>query len=472
MNDDAGKEALVTFRTSQGLECRASILRLSKHHVVTEIYAASATLRHSEVLEDFKLFAGGQLLYSGKAIVTKVIDSGVALVCEASLQEAWVNPELLYAGLIPERLQAEFDGFFRNWQKHFLVRSEYRLFVSELHSFFQDLRLWLEHIELGLRSLPSSDSYKTEHDLAQELSPRALSVFQSFVDRFEDLSGDLEAETVPAHQAYMRRHLHPLVLCSPWVYRTIMKPLGYAGDYEMVHMMFRDPLQGASLFAKVVNYCFLNQGAVKAHRNRVDYLGEKLLAEYLRTLRTGQGLRVLSIGCGPAIEVQRFLGSQPLQNRVAFDLLDFDEEALRFAGSAVQAASQQNSQSSVSVRLVKRTVASLIKESARSHHGTAAQYDLVYCAGLFDYLTDQVCRRLMDTGFNWLAPGGLLVATNVTPANPCRRGMEHMLDWNLVYRDAHRMRALRPAAGPDDFDIWSDSTGANVWIEVRKPGHA
>ncbi len=44
-------------------------------------------------------------------------------------------------------------------------------------------------------------------------------------------------DLVPVHQAFGKRHLHPLILGSPFVYRTLQKPLGYAGDYEMVNMM-------------------------------------------------------------------------------------------------------------------------------------------------------------------------------------------------------------------------------------------
>ncbi|HWX22120.1 MAG TPA: class I SAM-dependent methyltransferase [Candidatus Binatia bacterium] len=471
MDDAGGKETLVTFRANQGLDMRGSLLRVSQHQIVFETYAATTVLRLSEVLEELKLFVNGQLLYVGRGIVTNLIHSGVALVCEAQLQEAWFNPELVYAGLSPERLHAEFDGFFLDWQKHFLVRREYRLFVSELQSFFHDLRLWLEHIELGLRSMPSSDSHSREQELSQELGPRALSVFTSFVDRFEELGASLEPETVPAHQAYMRRQLHPLVLCAPWVYRTVTKPLGYAGDYEMVNMMFRNAFEGASLFAKVVNFCFLHQGAVLSHRNRIDYLVQKLVAEDLRLRRAGRGLRVFSLGCGPAVEVQRFLADRPPGNEASFDLLDFNEETLQYARSAVESAARKNG-SAPTVRPIKKSIAAIIKESSRSSpNSSAAQYDLIYCAGLFDYLTDQVCRRLLDAAFNRLAPGGLLVATNVTPANPHRRGMEHILDWNLVYRDAQRMRGLRPAAAPEELDACSDLSGVNIWIEIRKPSH-
>jgi extracellular factor (EF) 3-hydroxypalmitic acid methyl ester biosynthesis protein len=252
----------------------------------------------------------------------------------------------------------------------------------------------------------------------------------------------------------------------------VSKPLGYAGDYEMVNMMLREPLEGASLFAKVVNYCFMNQVPVVAHRNRIDRLVQKLVEESLRTQRSGRGLRVLSIGCGPAIEVQRFLAQCPLAATASLDLLDFNDQTLQHARQALAEVSRSNGRSPARVRLIRKSVQQIVKEASRATQGsTGSTYDLVYCAGLFDYLTDQICRRLMDAMFGWLAPGGLLFTTNVAPYNPIRYGMEHMLDWNLVYRLPHQMLTLQPQRAAEEASVTSDVTGVNVWMEARKTGH-
>jgi extracellular factor (EF) 3-hydroxypalmitic acid methyl ester biosynthesis protein len=465
-------ESLVTFQTSQGLALRGNLLRLGRHQIVFEIYDAATVLRLSEVLNDFKIYVTSRVVYSGKAVISNLISSGTAVVCEATLDDVWVNSEDAPAGVITDRLDREFEGFFREWQKHFRVTREYRLFVSEMHSFFHDLRLWLEQVELNLRSMPLTGNQQSERELAEGIGQKALAVFQGFVDRFEGLGASLDPETVPAHQAYMRRQMHPLLFCSPWVYRTVSKPLGYAGDYEMVNMMLRDPLEGASLFAKIVNYCFINQGPVIAHQNRISCLVEKLVEEGLRRQRTGNVLRVLSIGCGPAVEVQRFLAQGRLADHASFDLLDFNDETLQHTRVAVAEASRRHGRSPAGVRLIRKSVQQIVKEASRGEQGPAVErYDLVYCAGLFDYLTDQICRRLMDVMFSWLAPGGLLMATNVAPSNPLRYGMEHMLDWNLVYRTPPQMLALKPARASEEAQVKSELTGANIWVELRKSGN-
>jgi len=54
-----------------------------------------------------------------------------------------------------------------------------------------------------------------------------------------------------------------------------------------------------------------------------------------------------------------------------------------------------------------------------------------------------------------------------------RYGMEHLLDWHLIYRTGPQMRNLKPSqADPDSVFVHADETGVNLFLEVRKPNHA
>jgi extracellular factor (EF) 3-hydroxypalmitic acid methyl ester biosynthesis protein len=98
-----------------------------------------------------------------------------------------------------------------------------------------------------------------------------------------------------------------------------------------------------------------------------------------------------------------------------------------------------------------------------------SRYDMIYCAGIFDYLSDRICKRLMNIFYSMLEPGGLLVATNVDASNPSRNGMEYLLEWHLTYRSVEQLKALVPDQSPaGSAHIRSDETGVNHYIEVRK----
>jgi extracellular factor (EF) 3-hydroxypalmitic acid methyl ester biosynthesis protein len=126
---------------------------------------------------------------------------------------------------------------------------------------------------------------------------------------------------------------------------------------------------------------------------------------------------------------------------------------------------------STSIQLAKKSVNQILKEAAKIIERPAeTQYDFVYCGGLFDYLSNQVCQRLMNALYGWVAPGGLLVVTNVEPSNPHRHGMEYFLDWHLMYRNAQQMQPLIPdEARRENVFVRADVTGVNLFLEVRKP---
>ena len=104
------------------------------------------------------------------------------------------------------------------------------------------------------------------------------------------------------------------------MHRIYAKPLGYAGDYEMVNMILRDPHEGGSIFAKVLNSWFLSQVPAEAHRNRVTFLTRRIFEECARARPKDAPLRVFNLGCGPAKEVRDFLEQHELSDRAEFTL--------------------------------------------------------------------------------------------------------------------------------------------------------
>jgi hypothetical protein len=65
-----------------------------------------------------------------------------------------------------------------------------------------------------------------------------------YFDRLEAEAARIDPELAPAHRAFAQAALHPLILGAPFVHRTFTKPLGYAGDYQMVNQILGDPRQG------------------------------------------------------------------------------------------------------------------------------------------------------------------------------------------------------------------------------------
>jgi extracellular factor (EF) 3-hydroxypalmitic acid methyl ester biosynthesis protein len=368
-----------------------------------------------------------------------------------------------------EELTDEFKTFLREWQKVYRISPEFKVAVSDMQFFLNDLRLWMEQMELKIQAQPSFAHEKFERKILQILLVSVLPVLIPLFEKFEKLISKIEKDYEASYMLYAKRLLHPLVLCAPFMRRTFEKPLGYAGDYEMVNMMARDPFQGTSLFAKTLNTFFLNTPPVIAHRNRIDSLLEQLQHETRRAVTKNRTAKVLNLGCGPALEIQRFLAKSPFGENVEFTLLDFNDETVEYTQKILEQICHKH-HSDCTIQVIKKSVAQLLKESSKFKRGS---YDLVYCAGLFDYLPDAVCEKLMELFYELVAPAGLVLVSNVHVNNPSRGWMEYMVDWHLIYRDADKMNAILPHYVPkEQVRIFVESIGVNIFAEIRKPENA
>jgi extracellular factor (EF) 3-hydroxypalmitic acid methyl ester biosynthesis protein len=463
------KDSLVVGQTSQGAEIRATLLRLTRHQAVFEIYSPDATVRISEVLNEFKIALRGRAVYSGRAVVASLVNTGLMVICQASLnEEFWTDVESITNATGKDRLRHEFRDFIAEWQKLYLVSRDYKVVIADLQSFLNDLRLWLHQVELNIRAEAGANRAGLEQEIALELRDSMVPLVNHLFDRFEEVSDKIDEDLRASHRSFGRRQMHPLLMCAPFAHRCYTKPLGYAGDYEMMNMIIRNGFEGSSLFAKLVNAYLLDQGPPRAVRNRVGFLKERIIAETSRVARLGQMACVYNLACGPAREVEEFLIEHALSDQTQFRLVDFNDETLRYTSSRLEEARRAHHRRSP-LTLEKKSVQQLLKSNSRPT-SAKPEYDLIYCSGLYDYLSDRVCRSLNTYLYDRLRPGGLLVVGNFAPCTTRQNLMEHFVEWFLIYRDSRQLAGLAPEqASPENWVIHAEPSGANIFLEVRKP---
>jgi hypothetical protein len=106
-------------------------------------------------------------------------------------------------------------------------------------------------------------------------------------------------------------------------------------------------------------------------------------------------------------------------------------------------------------------------------------YDLVYTAGLYDYIMtfpDQPEKgtiALTKNLFALVKPGGALVIGNFNPNNPrdLRFGMEYINDWQLIYRTKEEMFQFAqtiPEQEIASMKIEQEPLGINYFLVIRK----
>jgi extracellular factor (EF) 3-hydroxypalmitic acid methyl ester biosynthesis protein len=232
--------------------------------------------------------------------------------------------------------------------------------------------------------------------------------------------------------------------------------------------MLSDPRQGDSTYFQIVNTLFLRAAVAEAHRNRIDILLEHLLEATRTSHAKGRQLNVLNVGCGPAIEIQRFVEQSDEVERLSFTLVDFSKETLDYARRCITQVAEAHGKK-LQIDFVHESVNELLKRASRREAPLESkQFDLIYCAGLFDYLSDKVCARLLQYFANRCRPGGLVLVTNVHSQNPERNGMEHLLEWHLIYRDEAMLESVLPKP-LEQKELFTDPTGVNVFAKFRVP---
>ncbi|KQP12335.1 class I SAM-dependent methyltransferase [Pseudorhodoferax sp. Leaf267] len=453
-------DAVVTFRNSQGEIVRGVLTNYQRRSLVMEVYNPYSIVQVSEVLSELTVRSGERAVYRGKAVVVSLLNTGLMAVVSVTLTDEWDELSVMGHGPASYALQAQ--AFVEDWDARFNIGQDYQVAVSQMRTFLSDVSRWVDQADMAA-ALPKNAEGRLRDDVFFEIASPLIQRVRGCIDRLEDVARGVPEELQPGHRAFAQTAIHPLILRAPFVYRAFAKPLGYAGDYEMVNQMLGDPREGASTYFQIINAFFLEAAVARAHRNRID-----ILVDTLSALTDAPGhdgpVRVLNVGCGPAIEIQRLIASHPTPERFVFTLMDFSEETLAYTRSMIdQACARRGTQ--VQVELVHESVHNLLKRGSGARRLLDAQFDFVYCAGLFDYLSDKVCNRLLEYFVGRTRPGGGVLVTNVHGRNPDRHVMEHLLEWHLIYRDEAGMRAIAPL-GASIQRLWTDATGVNVFMQL------
>src|SRR5438552_1453557 len=159
------EESFLTFQNSQGMQMRGTPLRIARFQVVFELYNPAAVLQSSEALTDFQVILMGRPRYSGRAVLRNVVHTGSMLVCEATIEDGWLDVDLSSNALEPQ-----FRDFLETWSRVFRILPEYKLIIADMQTFLFEMRQWLDQVELGIRSAPSGDRLDAEQRVIGELS--------------------------------------------------------------------------------------------------------------------------------------------------------------------------------------------------------------------------------------------------------------------------------------------------------------
>lgn len=401
--------------------------------------------------------------YRGDASVRRVTERDADLVLGIELESRGIDLGEVYRlgtrHSFAERLHGVLDH-----ELSANISMEFKAWVGDLRTFLESARAFLDSEE---RALDSLDRFSRDQALQAYLDEAAPKVVQRMNDasgELRSLVSDLRDDQHVEYRAYFRAQVMPLISQSPLLRRAYDKPLGYAGDYEMMNMLYRDHAEGDSLFAKALNMYGAQEPAAQANINRLEYLGDVIKKAV--DASGGELVRLASIGCGPARELSLLLERQP-ECGPALDvaLIDQEERVITFCERTLGPLAARTG---ARVQFIRESVRRLL--TAKQLSSTLGERDFVYSAGLFDYLNQRSFSALLGALYSALVPGGQLAVGNVAAHNPTRWFMEYCLDWFLIHRSPEQLvafaRQLDPA--PARVEVDAEPLGVNLFLRVWK----
>lgn len=231
--------------------------------------------------------------------------------------------------------------------------------------------------------------------------------------------------------------LNDLLAQDPFTARAFKQPRGYAGDAVLLDMAYfpnKIDLSNVSSLGRKIFGFNSNVSIAHALRNRITAVANIID----KSASISSKLKVLSVACGHCREAEY---SHAIRNRQlsTFAGIDQDSKSLAFAKLEYK---------KFDIDINQLNISDIIRGRA-----DLGKFDLIYSAGLYDYLGTRTAQRLTKELFNLLSSGGKLVIFNITKDYPEIGYFESYMNWPMIGRDEFQVAELASKLPLSDLNI-------------------
>lgn len=304
-------------------------------------------------------------------------------------------------------------------------------------------------------------------------------------ERLSAAVGRLQGEGPPAFIADFRATLHQLRIEAGSEWHDIVLPLvsdheaaamarscpiaghafarprGYPGDAGLLDVIYRQPgapWTTSDPVASVVTAMTHAAPPARSVRERRMILADAIDETAVRVQRPS----ILSLACGHLREVEWSLAfAQGSIGR--FVAADQDTDSLA-------SIARDYAERFPAIEMLEISVRDVLRGGGRSLGG----FDLIYAAGLYDYLPEPVARSLTERLFTMLNDGGRLLIGNYGEGLFDTAYMEAIMNWPLNWRGPVVLEALADGipASAASRHVWPDTNGTCWYLDMRRIGGA
>ena len=349
-----------------------------------------------------------------------------------------------------------------------LIAPEYRAHCADVLRF---LRAYHAIVDASVKPFPQQTSGLSIDEAYAMCEERIIPQWRTLWRTGNGLVRDIMADKkkLAAVKEYTELVLTPELNYGPVWWRSYFKPAGYPGDFGIMNYVYDWQREGDDVYSQLMHRVGLDVAECIGTRMHVvrKVIGDVIRARADTPIGSETPVRILSLGCGSAREVQLHLQDRDTADAPAqFTLIDQEQDALAYAYDRAHPLTV-SMKPQAKVQALNVSFTDVLRGGAWLDE--AGPQDLIYTVGLIDYLIDRRARALAVKLYERLAPGGLLIIGNMNETELSNLWpMEFITDWHLFYRTDADMLAW--TEGMANHNAWTETepTGRVRMLYVRK----
>lgn len=405
---------------------------------------------------------GGLSIFEGKAKVRRTENTVFGSKVALSFEDSYMDFDRLLSRNVQAQIAA--NGNFISGERSTLVPVEYRTFCSDVLGLLRSYRSLLdENINLA-------DSFSHAFDAVgayEACEGRLIEQWRTLWFRGNEIVRGVmdHRDQREATKEFTELVLTPEMRAGAIWDRSYAKPFGYPGDFRIMNQVYDWEKTGASVYQQLMHRLGLE--VAECIETRMQVVRAKM-GDVVRSRGQGRAARILSLGSGPAREIETFLtGPNARAGHSEFTLVDQETRALSYAyDRAYPHVIKLGGLAKVQCLNISFT------DILRANGGlqNIPPQDMIYSVGLLDYLSDRRARMLVQRLYDALSPGGLLIIGNMneTPLSNLWP-MEFIADWTLQYRGDAEMCGWAQGLGAAEYWTETERTERVRLLFIRKP---
>lgn len=427
----------------------------------------TVALEQGMTLPRFSVHLNGEPFFLGAITISNLMREQGTTTLGVLARGVPVPIQIVFNLLTEQALKLDVSRFFEEMKVTSRINPQFKIILNDVRYFFERMRGSLEQVETKISELSGEADQRWMENRIIEAYQKDLQAYtKDMLVTLDRLVATFSKDEHALHQRYFRSQMMPLVTSSAFFDRALRKPLGYAGDYEMMNLLYHGTLAGATLWERLINSALTDIPSGWAVRNRRLYLKEKIE----QTIASASGpLHILSLACGPCEELYTYLtehrDSMPDQS-LTFYLVDQDRRALDYARTRLYPFAQIHHDK---LRFVCLDYS--VKDLLQNPQALSAypKLDLAYSAGLYDYLDDNVASKLTAVLMSTLKPGGRLVIGNFNDDHDARFFIEYAANWFLIRRTQEQVLNFLSESKPySAAEVEQEAAGVNLFLNAIK----